>query len=256
MSTSRGALLSLLSLPGLSGCLVDSRLRELPPFEGTLVLLEDQRIAGGAISLGLTLTPPEPLDFPSAERTPLPGGNEEPGALADLHLALDVRYTADNILGSARAGDFVPFLIVQARLENLDDGARFTTFLVPEVSLSSGYHYGRNLRLIDSLGPSEAGYLINLSIIPPSLAGDPSAVSPGASLLEQQRGSSALSPGITVGPDLAPFTAGTVLTVVPMAERQFSITTAAAAFTLQDFLPLEEEGSAGQGSGDVPTYSY
>jgi hypothetical protein len=237
----------------LLGCQLEPRFTGLPPFEGTLVLFQDRLIAGGAVSVGLLLTPPDTLDFPTVA---LPGGNEEPGPRADLHLALDTRYTAAGVLGSALAGDFVPFLIVQARLENLDTGDRITTFLIPEASLSQGYHYGRNLRLIESLGLSEAGYLVNVQIIPPALAGDPDAVAPDASLVEQQRGRSPLSPGIVIGPDLAPFTGGTVFSVEPIPDRQFSITALAGAFTLEDFLPLGAEGSEGAGSGEVPTYTY
>ena len=239
---------------GLSGCQVSTALTEVPAFEGVIFLQKELPISGGAIAVSLALTSPElGLLFPTE---PLPGGNEEPGALADLHLSMTPLYTADGVLGANKKNDFVPYLIVSAAIENLDDGARFDVILVPEVSLVGGYQYGRNLRLIDNVGVSEAGYKITLRIIPPALAGDASSVAPGASLSEQQQGASPLSPGVMLEPTLAPFLQGTVFTTAPIGGRQAAITTILGAFTLNDFIAAEEEGSEGLGSGELPVYSY
>jgi uncharacterized protein involved in high-affinity Fe2+ transport len=244
---------ALLSL-SVSGCQVSTALTEVPAFEGTIFLQKELPISGGAIEVSLALTSPEfGLSFPSVT---LPGGNEEPGELADLHLSMVPLYTADGVLGANKKNDFVPYLIVSAAIENLDDGARLDVILSPEVSLLEGYHYGRNLRLLDSVGVSEAGYKITLRIIPPALIGDASAISPEASLSEQQQGASPLSPGIMLEPTLEPFLQGTVFTNAPIGGRQAAITTIAGAFTLNDFLAAKEEGSEGQGSGDLPVYSY
>ena len=238
----------------LGGCLESTALTEVPPFEGTIFLQKDLPISGGAIAVSLTLTSPElGVSFPTEA---LPGGNEEPGALADLHLSMTPLYTAAGVMGGNQEGDFVPYLIVSAAIENLDDGARADVILIPEVSSLEGYHYGRNLRLIDSVGVSEAGYKITLRIIPPALIGDASAVAPGASLGEQQQGTSPLSPGVMLEPALEPFLQGSVFTLQPIGGRQAAITTIASAFTLNDFVAAEEEGSEGLGSGDLPVYSY
>jgi Fe2+ transport protein len=239
---------------GLGGCQVSALLTEVPSFEGTIFLQKERLVSGGAITVSLALTSPElGLSFPSEI---LPGGNEEPGELADLHLSMTPLYTAAGVLGANKKNDFVPYLIVSAAIENLDDGARLDVLLVPEVSLLEGYHYGRNLRLIDSVGASEAGYKITLRIIPPALLGDASAIAPEASLSEQQQGASPLSPGIMLEPTLAPFLLGTVFTTAPIGGRQAAITTITGAFTLNDFIAAEEEGSEGLGSGELPVYSY
>jgi uncharacterized protein involved in high-affinity Fe2+ transport len=248
-------LCAFLSLLFLGACQVDTSLTEVPPFEGTIFLQKDLPISGGAVSLSLALTSPEfGLLFPSET---LPGGNEEPGELSDLHVSVTPLYTANGILGAKKKNDFVPYLIVLASIENLDSGARVNVVMPPEVSLLEGYHYGRNLRLIDSLGTSEAGYKITIRIVPPALIGDASAIDPEASLSEQQQGVSPLSPGVMLDPELKDFLKGSVFTLEPLGSpRQAAITTITGAFTLNDFLAVEEEGSEGQGSGDLPVYSY
>src|SRR5689334_21956727 len=98
---------------------------EIPDFEGTLVLTE-RLVAGGAIEVALSLTAPiDDLNFPEA---PLPGGNTALPEGADLHLSVFANYTA-SVLGGQKKGDFVPYLIVFATVQNLDSGVQVTTLL-------------------------------------------------------------------------------------------------------------------------------
>lgn len=224
----------------------------IPDFEGTLVLTE-RAVAGGAVNVQMSLTEPQTnLDFPQIT---LPGGNEALPEGADLHVSVAVNYTAA-VQGGQKAGDFVPYLIAQATIQNLDSGDQITTLLVPEVSVAKGYSYGRNIALLKNLGASEAGYQINVLFLPPALAGDPSAVAPGASLLAQQRGTSGLSPGISVHQSLEPFLEGTLFSTRDITTRQIGSTLVSGAFTLADFNVVLEEGSEGGSSVDVPGYAY
>jgi hypothetical protein len=128
--------------------------------------------------------------------------------------------------------------------------------LIPEVSFAGSYGYGRNVALLETLGLSELGYLVTVRIDPPALAGDPSATAEGAGALAQAKGTSVLSPGVSVGLDLSPFLQGTVFTVHAIGDRQGDTTTIVGAFTLADFQAAEEEGSETGGTGSIPTYTY
>ncbi len=241
---------SLIAVAALAllGCPREPLLDGVPPFAGELVLLKDRPVSGGAMLATVALSPPDVrTDFPGAD-TPLPGGNENPGRDADLHLELEIRYASEGVQGGNKAGDFVPYLIVEAEVENLDTSQVFQTVLVPHVSLVEGLHYGRNLALIESLGLSEAGYRVRVSIVPPALVTD-------VDFTEDPRGRSALSPGISIGPDLSPFLAGSVFSLRPLSARALDVIELNGAFTLTDFLSEEDGGGTG-GSGGAPGYSY
>jgi hypothetical protein len=240
----------------LLGCTIEPLTPQaVPAFTGKVVLLKDRPVASGGVSLTLELTPPDGLtSFPSAEEAPLPGGNEDTSFSSDLRIELEARYAADKVQGGNKAGDFVPYLIAIASIENLDTGARLAVFLPPEVSLERGLHYGRNVALVEAVGVSEAGYKLTLQITPPALVSDDDALDKSAPLSTQLRGRSPLSPGISLAPDLAPFAQGTLFSVAPILARGADVTTLAAAFTLADFVEAADGGAAD--GAEVPTYSY
>lgn len=247
-------LLGAVALLG-AGCEVEplSEFTAVPAFEGSIALVKDKPISGEAVLVSLLVNPPDPAL--NVTEVAIPGGNEEP-RFPDIHISLKANYSAAGVLGSHAAGDFVPYLIVNARITNLDTSEILRVRLLPEVSFVDGYSYGHNIALVEALGISELGYAVAVSISPPALVGDPDGTAEGANGLAISNGASPLSPGISVGPDLAPFLQGTVLTIHDIGNRQGDTTSISGAFTLSDFVAAEEEGTETGGTGTVPTYTY
>ena len=201
----------LLGLLALGACEVEPLFSAVPAFT-RLILIEEQPLSGGAMLATLSLENVDVVDFPAVEEAPFPGGNENVKAEeSDLYLQLDLRYTAA-VQGGQKAGDFVPYMIVKASIENLDTRQRAAFFLTPHASNTTGYHYGRNVRLARDLGLSEAGYAVSVTINPPALLSD-------VDLTQNELGRSTLSPGVSMAPDFSAFTDGTLFSLKPLAER-------------------------------------
>ena len=160
------------------GCDSSARpaVEQVPDFTGELVLANDAPVSGGAMAVTLEIAPPDDI----LRATPATGKALVTKEEADIHFEAQIRYTA-GILGGRNEGDFVPYLNVSLTLTNRDSGKTLTTTLVPHVGIAEGYHYARNLALVDSLGASEAGYDADVTIDAPTEYGSPgtSDVSPG-----------------------------------------------------------------------------
>ncbi len=99
---------------------------------------------------------------------PMSGGNESIEGF-DIHLEADIS-ALENKLGYG-VGDWVPYLTVDYKVENSEDGAVAAegTFMV--MSASDGPHYGANIALPDAgtynvtftiHSPEENGYLLHI----------------------------------------------------------------------------------------------
>lgn len=93
-----------------------------------------------------------------------PRGNDLPASQADIHMEGDIHATKGNPNGFG-AGEWIPFLTVGYRLENLDTGKTATGTFMPMVA-KDGPHYGANLKM---MGPGN--YRITYTIEPPSKQG-------------------------------------------------------------------------------------
>ncbi len=93
-----------------------------------------------------------------------PRGIDLPASQADIHMEADINATRGNPNGFG-AGEWIPYLKVSYRLENLDTGkVKMGTFM-PMVA-KDGPHYGANLKM---MGPGN--YKITYTIEPPSKQG-------------------------------------------------------------------------------------
>jgi uncharacterized protein involved in high-affinity Fe2+ transport len=218
----------LLGLCALGACKVEPLFSAVPTFT-QLVLVQDKPVSGGAMLATLSLETVDVVDFPSAEEAPLPGGNENIKAEeSDLYLQLDLRYAAA-LQGGQKINDFVPYMIVEASIENLDTKQSASFFLIPHASIKDGYHYGRNVRLAQDLGLSEVGYAVSVKVNPPALLND-------IDLNQNELGRSPLSPGVIAAPDFSPFTNGTLFSLKPLTTRSQDAVIVQDTFTLFELI--------------------
>lgn len=129
----------------------------LPALTEEVVLFE-RPIAGGGATAKLELAA-------MGDVYPADLAAQSLAAGIDFHPEAHVRYTAP-VLGGRAAGDFVPYLQVTLRLENLDNGQRLEGLLLPGFGLRDGWHYMADVDLDGSIGLSAAGYLAVLTIDP------------------------------------------------------------------------------------------
>lgn len=99
----------------------------------------------------------EPIDME-------PRGIDLPASLADIHLEADIHATRGNPNGFG-VGEWIPYLTVNYRLENLDTNQVKTGTLMPMVA-KDGPHYGSNIKM---LGPGN--YKLTYTIEAPSKQG-------------------------------------------------------------------------------------
>ena len=210
-----------------AGCDTDAPItvEEVPEFEGELILADEQPASGGAMTVTLEIAPPDAIDHP-ANPSGVPVSEEE----ADIHFEAQIRYTSA-ILGGRNAGDFVPYLHVVLNLTNRDSGETMRTPLVPHVGIAEGYHYAKNLALVDTLGASEAGYDAEVTITAPDDYG--------------MGGMSAVSPGLIRHSDISPTDlSGTVLGPTPVV--------VSGSFLLGDFKTIVSEDVGGGYGAPAP----
>jgi len=120
------------------------------------VVIFDQPIAGGGATAKLEFAAiPDVYPADVAEQYRASG--------IDFHPEAHVRYTGP-VLGGRAAGDFVPYLDVTIRLENLETGQSLEGPLVPGFGLRDGWHYMADINLDGSIGLSSAGYRAELKI--------------------------------------------------------------------------------------------
>jgi len=93
-----------------------------------------------------------------------PRGIDLPASQADIHLEADIHADTGNPNGFG-AGEWVPYLTVSYRLENLDTGKVLTGNLMPMVAVD-GPHYGANIKM-----PGAGNYALTYNIDPPSRQG-------------------------------------------------------------------------------------
>lgn len=93
-----------------------------------------------------------------------PRGIDLPASQADIHLEADIHAARGNPNGFG-AGEWVPYLTVTYRLENLDTGRVIAGNLMPMVAVD-GPHYGANIRM-----PGAGNYSLTYNIDPPSRQG-------------------------------------------------------------------------------------
>ena len=203
---------------------------QFPEAGGELILEKNKPVSGGAMKVTLEIAPPDDIISPD---NPV-GGPLTSKAEADIHFEAQIRYTGA-VLGGRNKGDFVPYLNVELVLTNRDSGKKSKTWaLVPHVGIAEGFHYARNIALVETLGASEAGYDADVTITAPAPFGDP--------------GASSISPGIVMHSDISDNQniAGTLLGPDPVV--------ISAGFILGDFKTImsEEAGEEGASTGSEP----
>ena len=207
----RGALVVLLvGVIGMAvGCEGGARpaVESVPEFEGEILLAEEQPASGGAMQVTVEIAPPDDILAPEGQT----GEASIPKEAADIHFEVQVRYTGV-VLGGRNEGDFVPFLNVRLILTNRDTGETINTMLVPHVGIAEGYHYARNLALVETIGASEAGYDAEVTIRRPSEYGAAgmSPISPGLIKHSDISSPSDLT-GTLLGPDPVVVSGGFIL---------------------------------------------
>jgi len=200
----------------------DPAVEQVGNFAGELILAEDKPVSGGVMKVTLEIAPPDDIVSPI---NPV-GGALTPRGKADIHFEAQIRY-AKTLLGGRAVGEFVPYLDVELELTNRDSGKKSKTWtLVPHVGIAEGYHYARNIALVDTLGASEAGYDAKVTIRQP--------IPPGNSA------TTAISPGTVMQSDIAGDVTGTLLGATPTVVR--------GGFILGDFknIASEEMGTTGE----------
>ena|GEM_PF-2151583 len=219
-------LIGILSL--LIGCDSSSpplAVETVPDFTGELILVEDAPASSGNMSITLEIAPPDMI----LEPTEPVGGGLTPKTAADIHFEAQIRYSGA-VLGGKAEGEFVPYLNVNLKLTNRDTGKSLDTTLVPHVGIAEGFHYARNIALVDTLKASEAGYDAKVTITAPVQAGS-----------SQQ---TTISPGIAMRSDIAPAheRAGSVFGLKPVIVT--------GGFLLGDFKTIGS-GKGGTGGGEA-----
>ncbi|MBI4397399.1 MAG: iron transporter [Elusimicrobia bacterium] len=89
-----------------------------------------------------------------------PRGMDLPSSQADVHLEADIHATTGNRNGFG-AGEWIPYLTVGYKLENLDTGQAKEGNFMPMVA-KDGPHYGANVKM---MGPGN--YKVAYTIEPP-----------------------------------------------------------------------------------------
>ncbi|WP_298433593.1 iron transporter [Geobacter sp.] len=93
-----------------------------------------------------------------------PRGTDLPASLADIHLEADIHAIPGNRNGYG-AGEWIPYLTVGYRLENLDTKETKTGKLMPMVA-KDGPHYGSNIKM---MGPGN--YKVTFTVESPAKQG-------------------------------------------------------------------------------------
>ncbi|PID35127.1 MAG: iron transporter [Rhodobacterales bacterium] len=93
-----------------------------------------------------------------------PRGIDLPASQADIHLEADIHAMKGNPNGFG-AGEWVPYLTVSYRLENVDTGKVISGNLMPMVAVD-GPHYGSNIKMMGA-----GNYKLSYHIDPPSRQG-------------------------------------------------------------------------------------
>ncbi|MFM2479841.1 iron transporter [Celerinatantimonas sp. YJH-8] len=93
-----------------------------------------------------------------------PQGMMNAASKSDVHLEADIHATKGNKNGFG-AGEWIPYLTVGYKIENLDTGKTQSGTFMPMVA-SDGPHYGLNVKML-----GVGNYKMTLHIDPPSKAG-------------------------------------------------------------------------------------
>jgi len=93
-----------------------------------------------------------------------PRGNGLPASQADIHIEADIHAVAANPNGFG-AGEWMPYLTIAYKLENLDTGKTLSGMFMPMVAVD-GPHYGANVKM-----PGAGNYALSYHIDPPSRQG-------------------------------------------------------------------------------------
>ncbi len=93
-----------------------------------------------------------------------PRGTDLPASQADVHLEADIHAIPGNKNGFG-AGEWIPFLTVGYKLENLDTGARKEGKFMPMVA-KDGPHYGSNIKMMGA-----GNYKVRFTIESPAKQG-------------------------------------------------------------------------------------
>ncbi|MGK5095471.1 iron transporter [Deltaproteobacteria bacterium TL4] len=93
-----------------------------------------------------------------------PRGMDLPASQADVHLEADIHAAKGNP-NAFGAGEWIPYLTINYRLENKDTGKIKTGVFMPMVA-ADGPHYGSNIKM---MGPGN--YKLTYTIDPPSKQG-------------------------------------------------------------------------------------
>lgn len=97
--------------------------------------------------------------FEAAEMYPSEKAGLQPNE-ADIHLEADIKATQDNKTGFG-LGEWVPFLTVNYKLKNLDNGKEVSGTFMP-MNAADGPHYGSNVKMFGA-----GKYKVSLSIESP-----------------------------------------------------------------------------------------
>lgn len=93
-----------------------------------------------------------------------PRGTDLPASQADIHLEADIHATQGNPNGFG-AGEWIPYLTITYKLDNLDTGQSKTGKFMPMVA-KDGPHYGANIKMM-----GVGNYKVTYTIEPPSKQG-------------------------------------------------------------------------------------
>jgi periplasmic iron binding protein len=97
--------------------------------------------------------------FEAAEMAPVEKAGLQPNE-SDIHLEADIKATKDNKTGFG-VGEWVPFLTVNYKIKNLDNGEEASGTFMP-MNASDGPHYGSNVKMFGA-----GKYKLSLSIESP-----------------------------------------------------------------------------------------
>jgi uncharacterized protein involved in high-affinity Fe2+ transport len=93
-----------------------------------------------------------------------PRGSDLAASQADVHLEADIHALRGNPNGFG-AGEWIPYLMITYKLQNLDTGARKEGKFMPMVA-KDGPHYGSNIKMMGA-----GNYKVSYTIDPPSKQG-------------------------------------------------------------------------------------
>lgn len=86
-----------------------------------------------------------------------PRGSDLAASQADIHLEADIHAAPGNLNGFG-AGEWIPYLTIHYKVENLDTGARKEGKFMPMVA-KDGPHYGSNIKMLGA-GNYKVSYTI------------------------------------------------------------------------------------------------